>query len=60
MTEMPVLHVVQFFLAEPGYYEEGEFGIRLETIVEVVEAETHVCLLMSSGVKGHWCRYTYR
>ena len=27
---------------EPGYYEEGEFGIRLETDLEVVEAKTEV------------------
>lgn len=27
---------------EPGYYEEGEFGIRLETDLEVVEAKTLV------------------
>ena len=25
---------------EPGYYEDGNFGIRLETLVKVVEAET--------------------
>ena len=25
-----------FFSDEPGYYEDGEFGIRLETILRVV------------------------
>ncbi|KAH8739036.1 aminopeptidase [Cryptosporidium ryanae] len=24
---------------EPGYYEEGEFGVRIENLVEIVEAE---------------------
>lgn len=27
---------------EPGYYEDGKFGIRLETDLEVVEADTAV------------------
>ena len=27
---------------EPGYYEEGEFGIRLETDIESVLVETKV------------------
>lgn len=26
--------------AEPGYYEDGAFGIRLENVVEVVQAPT--------------------
>ena len=25
---------------EPGYYEDGNFGIRIETLVRVVPAET--------------------
>jgi Xaa-Pro aminopeptidase len=29
---------MRFFL-EPGYYQEGQFGIRLETDVEVVRAK---------------------
>ncbi|KAF2352830.1 Creatinase N-terminal [Trinorchestia longiramus] len=29
----------QFFSDEPGYYKEGEFGVRLETILAVVKAE---------------------
>lgn len=28
------------FFSEPGYYHEGEFGIRLENIVRVVKSET--------------------
>ena len=27
---------------EPGYYQDGEFGIRLETDLEVVNASTEV------------------
>ena len=26
--------------AEPGYYKEGEFGIRIESIIRVVKADT--------------------
>lgn len=29
-----------FLFAEPGYYEDGKFGIRLENIERVVPAET--------------------
>lgn len=32
------------FNTEPGYYEVGKFGIRLETIVEVVKANVMVCI----------------
>ena len=32
----------KIFSDEPGYYQDGEFGIRLETDLEVVEAETEV------------------
>ena len=28
------------FSDEPGYYENGKFGIRLETLVKVVPAQT--------------------
>ena len=30
--------------AEPGYYEDGAFGIRIENLMEVVEATTAVRL----------------
>lgn len=33
-----------FMLIEPGYYHEGEFGMRLENIVQVVPAEVKVCM----------------
>lgn len=32
-----VLKYFCFFFQEPGFYLEGEFGIRLENILEVVE-----------------------
>lgn len=28
------------FFLEPGYYEDGQFGIRLENIIRIVPAET--------------------
>ena len=30
------------FSSEPGYYEDGKFGIRLETVVMAVAAKTQV------------------
>lgn len=30
------------FSSEPGYYEDGKFGIRLETVVMAVPAKTQV------------------
>lgn len=32
------------YLLEPGYYQDGEFGIRLEDVALVVEAKTKVTL----------------
>lgn len=33
-----------FFLSnEPGYYKEGDFGVRLENILEVIPADKSVC-----------------
>jgi len=34
------LYEGMFFSDEPGYYEDGSFGIRLETLVSIVEANT--------------------
>ena len=31
-----------YFFSEPGFYVDGDFGIRLETIMEVVKADTPV------------------
>ena len=32
-----------FLFTEPGYYEDGKFGIRIENLVVVVPKETKVC-----------------
>lgn len=29
-----------FFFSEPGYYEKGQFGIRIEDIVRIVPAKS--------------------
>jgi Xaa-Pro aminopeptidase len=39
ITEDPGLEAGMFLSNEPGYYEDGKFGIRLEDIVQVVEAK---------------------
>ena len=33
------------FFSEPGYYEDGEFGIRIENLVHVTGAKTKVNIL---------------
>lgn len=33
---------LKFCLVEPGYYEDGKFGVRIENLVLVVKAETKV------------------
>lgn len=35
-----------FLSNEPGYYKAGEFGVRLENILEVIEANEQVSLLL--------------
>ena len=35
--EEHTFRVGQFFSDEPGYYQPGEFGIRLETVLRVIE-----------------------
>ncbi|XP_066280835.1 xaa-Pro aminopeptidase 1-like isoform X3 [Branchiostoma lanceolatum] len=37
---VPVGEVGTFITIEPGYYEDGQFGIRLETLAMVKEADT--------------------
>lgn len=34
--------LVSLCLPEPGYYQDGEFGIRIEDVFLVVEAKTKV------------------
>lgn len=36
----PGLEKGMFLSNEPGYYQDGEFGMRIEDIVEIVEAHT--------------------
>lgn len=35
-------HLGSWFLSEPGYYEDGAFGIRIENVVLVVPVKTKV------------------
>lgn len=30
--------------AEPGYYEDGEFGCRIENLVLIKQTDTKVCI----------------
>ena len=34
--------LLPLIIAEPGYYEDGKFGIRIESIVEIIPALTKV------------------
>uniref|UniRef100_A0A2C9L1E3 Peptidase M24 domain-containing protein n=1 Tax=Biomphalaria glabrata TaxID=6526 RepID=A0A2C9L1E3_BIOGL len=38
----PALKPYEFYSDEPGYYEDGKFGIRLETVVTAVPYQTKV------------------
>lgn len=40
MPDDPGLDEGMFLSNEPGYYEEGKFGFRIEDIVQVVKADT--------------------
>ncbi|KAK9503079.1 hypothetical protein O3M35_011725 [Rhynocoris fuscipes] len=40
LPDDPGLQVNMFLSDEPGYYHDDEFGIRIENIVQIVEAET--------------------
>lgn len=35
-----ILHINLCLSTEPGYYEDGKFGIRIENVVEIVAAPT--------------------
>ena len=35
-----MMHIVCFMISEPGYYEDGNFGIRIESLVLVTKADT--------------------
>ena len=40
-------HIFLCLFSEPGYYEDGKFGIRLETIVMTTEVETPVSIVIT-------------
>ena len=44
-------YFLSFFL-EPGYYEDGAFGIRLENVVLVVPAKPKVSLYTENQIRG--------
>lgn len=44
-------HLIIHHAVEPGYYEDGQFGIRIENTVEVVSVKAEVQLL-SSGTSS--------
>lgn len=48
-----VLFFISFvvFLPEPGYYEDGSFGIRIENVVLVVPAKAKVGPLTENQIK---------
>ena len=37
--------ILGFIFPEPGYYEDGKFGIRIESLVVVKKTETKVCYI---------------
>ena len=65
LLSLPHAHLSPFILpssipslppTEPGYYEDGEFGVRIENIVQIVPAETKVppgsyiiCMLLADN-----------
>ena len=55
--------IIVFTFIEPGYYEDGKFGVRIENLVLVVKAETKVLVfglhlqmvlnIAYSDIEGH-------
>lgn len=41
-SSRPASHFGVWFVLEPGYYEDGAFGIRIENVVLVVPVKTKV------------------
>ena len=37
-----IKYYINWNLSEPGYYEDGQFGIRHENIAQIVKADTKV------------------
>lgn len=50
MGVLPGLRMCWALSPEPGYYRDGEFGIRIEDVVLVVEAQTKVPLSPPPGL----------
>ena len=48
-----ILHINLCLSTEPGYYEDGKFGIRIENVVEIVAAPTKVCIYCMSFLSVH-------
>ena len=45
-------------ISEPGYYEDGKFGIRIESLVLVVKKETQVGLTLLMIIQN-WFTFGY-
>jgi len=45
-SDDPPLESGMFLSDEPGYYEDGAFGIRIENVVQVVEKTLKVLFLL--------------
>jgi len=44
---------ILFIYSEPGYYEDGKFGVRIENLILVVKADTKVgCRVLTKLVKS--------
>ena len=52
-----IIDTLTLLLSEPGYYKEGDFGMRLENIVQVVPAEVKVRLDVLPAVMFAKCIY---
>lgn len=50
-------HFFFFAYLEPGYYEEGQFGIRLENIIRVVPANTKYNFFKRGYLKFEDCTF---
>lgn len=42
-------YLIFLYISEPGYYEDGKFGIRIEDIVQIVPAKPEKCNFNGRG-----------
>lgn len=49
MFQSSLIYILNLQFSEPGYYEDGNFGIRLENVLVVKEADTK----FNFGEKGY-------